>query len=132
MLCLCCLTFYFPIFFNFFFKFKSLIIFQIFFFCHPLYIQMGDQTVVLELVFIPVLHSLRWFLVLRSEWLSPESSTNIQGLLPCSHKPSQLTIPRCCCLHWALSPGQICISPASSSLVQGLRCCLCLGSCTFN
>lgn len=42
---------------------------------------MGDQTVVVELMFMPVLHPLRkpgWFLVLRSEWLSSESSTNIQ------------------------------------------------------
>lgn len=91
-------------------KKKSLIIFQKFFLCHAFYIQMGDQTV--GLMFIPVLHPLRksgWFLELRSEWLSSESSTNVQCLMPCTHKPSQLTIPRCCCLGWAVPPRQICI-----------------------
>lgn len=109
MLCLCCLTFYFSFFCWFFFY--SLIIFQISS-VTLFYIQIGDQTVVMELVFIPVSHPLRksgWFLVLRSEWLSSESSTNVQCLMPCTHKPSQLTIPRCCCLEWAASPRQICI-----------------------
>lgn len=37
-------------------------------------------------------------LVLRSEWLSPEGSRNVQCLMSCTHKPSQLTIPGC----WAV------------------------------